>query len=623
MADGKVVYEVEADDSKIGKQLDDTGKKIEKHSSGWAGAAKGTAKAIGTAFTATAVAVTGAVVSFSKKGIELASDLSEVQNVVDTTFGKSSKTIDKFAKDAATAYGLSELQAKQFSSTIGAMTKSMGLSQDEVTKMSIGLTGLAGDMGSFYNLAPEEAFEKLRSGISGETEPLKQLGINMSQANLEAFALKEGINKSWNEMTQAEQATLRYNYIMAATKDAQGDFAKTSGSLANQQKIAKMQFDSLAAEMGGILLPVVTKAMQSFNDLMKNNTGLKDGLKLLFESIAKIAETALPVLIDAFNKFMPLVVQLASGILPPLVQLFSAILPVIIEIAQAVLPVIVELFGAIVPILVQLIESILPPLLSILQAVMPILELVGQLLMPILQLVTSLIGPILELVSALIGPLLSALKPVIEIISKVLTPVINALKTVFSEVFGFIIRQVQGSAETLGKIVGSIVGFFKGFAEVFRSIWNGVSSFFKGIWEGIVNAFKTPVNWIIDGINKFLKGLNKIKIPDFVPGIGGKGFHINLIPRLQKGEDEVMEDWSPAYLDRGERVLTREQNIKFKSMGGLAGMEQLLSGNLALSMGSNAPVAVAVSSPVYLDGQLISKSVTQHQYDDMMVRRTR
>lgn len=623
MADGKVVYEVEADDSNIGKQLDETGKKIEKHSSKWTGVAKSTAKAIGGAFVATATVVTGAVVSFSKKGIELASDLNEVQNVVDTTFGKSSKTIDKFAKDAAISFGLTELQAKQYTSTIGAMTKSMGLSEEQVLKMSTGLTGLAGDMGSFYNLEPEVAFEKLRAGISGETEPLKQLGINMSQANLEAFALKEGINKSWNEMTQAEQATLRYNYIMSTTKDAQGDFAKTSGSLANQQKIAKMQFDSLAAEMGGILLPVMTKTMASFNNLMKNNSGLKDSLKLLFESLAKIAETALPVLIDAFNEFIPLIVQLASGILPPLVQLFSAALPILIEIAKAVLPVIVELFGAIVPILVELYEAILPPLLSIIQAVTPILELLGQLLMPILQLITSLIGPILELVAALIGPLLSALKPVIEIISKVLTPIIKGLKTVFSEVFGFIIRQVQGSAETLGKIVGSIVGFFKGFADVFRSIWNGISSFFKGIWEGIVNAFKTPVNWIIDGINKFLKGINKIKIPDFVPGIGGKGFNINLIPRLQKGEDEVMDDWTPAYLDKGERVLTREQNIKFKTMGGLSGMEQLLSGNVALSMGSTAPVAVAVSSPVYLDGQLISKSVTQHQYDDVMTRRIR
>ena len=111
------------------------------------------------------------------------------------------------------------MQAKKYTSTLGAMMKSSGLTGKAVTSMSTDLAGLAADMASFYNLDFETAFEKIRSGISGETEPLKQLGINMSVANLEAYALSQGITKSYESMTQAEQVTLRYNYLMQATRD--------------------------------------------------------------------------------------------------------------------------------------------------------------------------------------------------------------------------------------------------------------------------------------------------------------------------------------------------------------------------------------------------------------------
>jgi len=146
-----------------------------------------------------------------KESIELASDLTEVQNVVDVTFGKNSTTIDKWSKSLATAFGISELQGKQFVGTIGAMLKSMGTAEKQVLSMSEALVELAGDMASFYNLDVEEAFNKIRSGISGETEPLKQLGINLNVANLEAYALSQGIKKTYNEMSQAEQVALRYN----------------------------------------------------------------------------------------------------------------------------------------------------------------------------------------------------------------------------------------------------------------------------------------------------------------------------------------------------------------------------------------------------------------------------
>src|SRR4030066_254357 len=173
------------------------------------------------------VAIGAALGLAAKEGIELASNLLEVQNVVDTTFGDNSKKIDDWSKSAITNFGLSELQAKNFTSTLGSMAKSSGLLPDQILLLSTSLTGLSGDYASYRNLKPEEAFEKMKSIITGETEPLRALGFNMTVANLQAFALTQGINKQWKQMSQAEQVMLRYNYIMSNSKDAQGDFAKT------------------------------------------------------------------------------------------------------------------------------------------------------------------------------------------------------------------------------------------------------------------------------------------------------------------------------------------------------------------------------------------------------------
>ncbi len=201
-------------------------------------------------------------VDFAKEGIELASDLTEVQNVVDVTFGDSSGTINNWAKRAATSFGMSELAAKEYTGTLGAMLKSQGITSDSVVQLSTDLVGLAGDMASFYNLDVETAFKKIRSGMSGETEPLKELGINMSVANMSAYALAEGIEKPWKKMSQQEQTILRYNYLLDQTADAQGDFARTSDSYANQQRIMELTLQNLSAELGEKLLPVALEFTQ-------------------------------------------------------------------------------------------------------------------------------------------------------------------------------------------------------------------------------------------------------------------------------------------------------------------------------------------------------------------------
>ena len=209
-----------------------------------------------------------AIVNFSKEAIALGSDLQEVQNVVDVTFGKLSGVVNDFAEKALESFGISELAAKQYSSTIGAMLKSMGFVPDQAAEMSMALTGLAGDMASFYNLSGDDAFTKIRAGISGETEPLKQLGINLSVANLEQYALTQGIRKSYDAMTQQEQALLRYNYLLSVTADAQGDFARTSDSWANQTRILAERFNQIKATIGQGLINAFTPVIRVVNTLL-------------------------------------------------------------------------------------------------------------------------------------------------------------------------------------------------------------------------------------------------------------------------------------------------------------------------------------------------------------------
>ncbi len=209
----------------------------------------------------------------AKKSVELASNLVEVQNVVDTTFGGGSKQIDAWSKTALNGFGLSELQAKQFNGTLGALMKSSGITGSSLVGMSENLTGLSGDFASFYNLPIEDAFEKLKSGISGETEPLKSLGINMSVANLQAYALTKGISKPFDKMSQGEQTMLRYNYLMNVSKDVQGDFNKTSNTFANQLRIAQTNLAQTGATIGSKVLPMLNKLLLAFNNGGMGNLG--------------------------------------------------------------------------------------------------------------------------------------------------------------------------------------------------------------------------------------------------------------------------------------------------------------------------------------------------------------
>lgn len=208
------------------------------------------------------------LIKLGGSSIKIASDLQEVQNVVDVSFGDMANTMNKFSRTALETYGLSELSAKKIGSSFASMANGMGFAQDSVSNMSIELTKLSADIGSFYNVSNEEARIALASIFTGETETLKRYGILITEVNLQEYARQQGITKSIEAMTQQEKVMLRYNYVMNATKQAQGDFARTYGSWANQTRVLTEKFKQLLTILGQGLIAVLTPAIKMLNMLM-------------------------------------------------------------------------------------------------------------------------------------------------------------------------------------------------------------------------------------------------------------------------------------------------------------------------------------------------------------------
>lgn len=232
-----------------------------------------TQAAIETAFT------------FATEGVELASSMEEIQNVVDTTFGDATaRQINAWAKTTKESYGIGALSAKEYASTMGATLKGMGIQDDELYEMSTALVGLAGDMASFRNLGTEETFRKIMSGMTGEMEPLKELGIIMNATNLSAHALTMGIEGQWSKLDSATQTQVRYNYLMQQTADMQGDFAKTSDSYSNQMRLMQENIEQLKLSMGESLLPVLNELVGWFNNLFGGSEDASAGLDAIRES---------------------------------------------------------------------------------------------------------------------------------------------------------------------------------------------------------------------------------------------------------------------------------------------------------------------------------------------------
>lgn len=265
---GQIALELGIDSSQIVNQLTGASNKAAKQATSiFSGMGKKIAAGLSIA----------AFTKFTKDCIEVGSNVTEVQNVVDTAFKDLAGSADEWASNAMTNFGLSELSAKKYMGVFGQMSNAMGITGQAALDMAENVTGLTGDVASFYNLSTDEAYTKLKSIWTGETETLKDLGVVMTQTNLDQYALNNGFGKTTAKMTEQEKVMLRFQYVTSALSNATGDFAKTQDSWANQTRILSLRFEQLKASLGKGFIALFTPILRGFNSLLAGLQKVADG----------------------------------------------------------------------------------------------------------------------------------------------------------------------------------------------------------------------------------------------------------------------------------------------------------------------------------------------------------
>lgn len=331
--------------------------------------------------------------------------------------------------------------------------------------------------------------------------------------------------------------------------------------------IKKVKYDDMGSMLEGL-----TRSLELL--LLPLGEELIPVITEVITAILPFIQEILPKLIDyasnLFGKLMPVIEQM----LPLFIDFFMGLYEQMLPIVEQALPILIELFTKLIPPLMEIISALLPPLLSIISALLPILSVLIEVLLPIIDIFIAILGPIIDLINLAIVPLIDILAFLIEISLKQLASGLEILREVFTSVFGGISGYIQGQAENIKGILSGIIDFVKNvFTGNWAGAWENVKDIFSNIASGIGAAFKFPLNIIVDGMNGFINGINKIDIPDWVPGVGGKGINLPNIPRLKIGMDYVPSDYFPAYLDKGEAVLTAGEAAQWRSgnMQNLAG----------------------------------------------------
>ena len=239
--------------------------------------------------------VTAPIVAGYTLATKYASDYEENLNKLDVAFGSNSQAVKDWANTAREAYGLSKVQATDAASAFGALGKGIGLSEASAAEMSTTLAGLSADLGSYFNVGVDESAKALEGIFTGESEALKKFGVVMTDTNLQKFAEDQGL--VWKELDQTEKTMLRYQYVLAKTKDAQGDFARTSDGTANSTKIFQASLQDLGTAIGTNLLPIITPIIQKITELINKFNELSPTTQKVITIIGLVAAVVGPLLV--------------------------------------------------------------------------------------------------------------------------------------------------------------------------------------------------------------------------------------------------------------------------------------------------------------------------------------
>lgn len=497
-------------------------------------------------------AVTLPLLGIGTAATKMAMDAVESENLFEVAMGAMAGDARKWSDETSKALGLNAYNVRNNMATYNAMLTSMGLASDESLKMSEGLTQLSYDMASFYNLKPEEAFEKLKSGISGEAEPLKALGILVNDTTIKTYAYANGIAKQGEQLTEAQKVQARYGAILEATKNAQGDLARTMDSPTNKLRIMKEQAQQIGIQFGQILIPILEKLIAVIKPLMDRFQGLSKEQQEMVVKIALIAAAVGPVVM-IIGKVVSVVGMLssafgaisgamaaaggASGALGAAIAAITG--PVGIAIAAVVG------FVAIFILLFKNNETFRNSVITVWNQIKTIMAGVFEAIKVLIQAFVQVAGAIWQKYGADIVAVISA---AFNVIASVVTTALNVIKNIIQIVTSLIKGDWQGVwdgiknlTQNLWKgiqsVISGVLNLIKGIISVetgfvkntITGAWNAVKSVTSSIWQGIKTAIETPINAAkntvknaVDAIFSFFANLKlpeikipKIKLPHF------------------------------------------------------------------------------------------------------------
>ena len=409
---------------------------------------------------------TVAIVGLGAAAGNLGSDLIESMNKVEVACGDGTQEVIKFSETTLESFGIAQGSALDMMAQFADMGTGMGLETQNANEMSMALVGLAGDLASFKNVKVEVAKTALNGIYTGETESLKQLGVVMTEANLQEYALSQGINKKVNEMTQAEKVQLRYNYVLDKTKNAQGDFANTSDGAANSMRVASEAIKEAGASIGIMLTPYIAKAAQYISDLVKRFIDLDDGTKkTIIGIIAVIAAIA------------------------PVAKLIQGVTTIVGGATKAVKAV----SGAV----------------KIYKGVATTGTVASKALAAAMKFLTGPVGIVITIITLLVGAFIYLWNTSDEFrnfwinlwekIKEITANVVDAILIFFKET-------IPNALESLKNFIVGIYEFVRGIFEniktTIENILNNVITFISNVWNSIKEIFNSSLNAILNFINE-------------------------------------------------------------------------------------------------------------------------
>lgn len=403
-------------------------------------------------------------------------------------------------------------------------------------------------------------------------------------------------------------------------------------------------------KLWGIITQVGTAIKDAF---FSSGTGVLDTLKSILPTIITTLQTGLlpllPMIADLIMQIVPLVGQLITAILPVLGQLISALLPILATLIAEILPIIVQLISTLLPIIMQIVQSVLPVFIQLVNTIVPILTQIIQAILPviiqliqtILPIITQIIDTVLPVFISLLNTvipifqnIIQAILPVLSQLLQALIPVIQLVAEIFASVLGSALQSIANIVSSVMQVFQGLIDFITGvFTGNWSQAWEGIKSIFSGAVGGLGEIIKAPLRAVVSAVNTVIGGLNKLKVPDWVPGLGGKGINIPLIPGFAKGTERTPSTFIAG--ENGPELITNAANRKvftaaqtgqiFNNMAGAANLNTANNVNATAGAAGTITIHVTNSPSVTVTGGGDTSGIKEQlqQYDEEFLEKLR